>query len=277
MRAGIYLYFLLWAACLGAQTTPLEGELVTQKPTDLSHLIVRLEMAGHGNPEQAFVGMAGSFRFAALPPGDYTLTVLDERGTEITRQHVEVTPATRELKVQLPEPPGTQQPEGGVSVAQLRHKPDRRAMRDWLEARKRSEAGDHQGAAALLEEAVERDPQFAEAHANLGAQYVRLRDPARGAAEFQKAIGIDATSALYQADLALALAQLGRREEAFLWSRRALQIDSTSAVGHYVIGWLLSGSEATRAEAIRHLEIAVRSLPAAQVTLDAIRRQALTR
>lgn len=269
MRTGIYLC-LAAGACLG-QTARLEGDVIGMQATDLSHLTVRLAAAGQNIPEQAVVSVTGSFRFAHLANGNYTLSVVDEAGNEITREQVEVTPANPEIKVELPEDPAGQRPGGAVSVAQLRHKPDRRAVREWIAAGKRSEAGDYRGAAALLEKAVAHDPQFAEAHGNLGAQYVRMNQSARAVPEFERAIALDPASAMFQSNLALALAKTGRLEEAAGWARRSLQVDSTNALGHYVLGCLLLENKATRAEAFRHLEVAAATLPAARTTLDAAR------
>jgi tetratricopeptide (TPR) repeat protein len=218
------------------------------------------------------VSASGDFRFLHLAPGSYTLVVADEAGHEITREPVHVLPSNPKLKVQLPEDPNARRPGGPVSVSQLRHKPEPRALQAARKAQKLSDAGDYRGAAAQLERAVALDPQFAAAHGNLGAQYLRLRQPARAATEFQQAIALDPSVAIQQSNLALALAQLGQTAEAVRWARHALQIDSTNAVGHYVLGSILADDAGARAEAIHHLEVASRDLPVAVSALQGLKR-----
>ncbi len=269
MRAGLYLC-LLWSSCL-AQSGSLEGELSSPKPVDLSHLVVRLETANHETADQAYVSMGGDFRFLNLSQGSYTLVVTDEMGNEITRQPVSVAPSSPRLKIELPGNAAAERPGGPVSVSQLRHQPVPRALRAAVKAGKLSESGDYQGAAEQLEKAVAWDPQFAEAYGNLGAQYVRLHQPARAVAEFKRAIALDPSNALEQANLALVLARLGQLAEAGQWARHALQIDSTNAVGNYVLGCILARDAATRDDAIRHLEVAARQLPVAASALAELR------
>jgi len=269
MRILIYLSLLV-SGCL-AQSVPVEGELVAQGVTDFSHLVVRLETGGPAGSEEALVGFNGRFRFPHLAAGTYTLVVVDEADNEVTRDRVTV-PAGPFLKVKLPDRPPEPSPGAGtVSVAQLRHKADPRALRACMQAGKLSQAGDYAGAAAELEKAIEFDPQLAEAHGNLGAQYVRLNRPAEAAAQFQQAIAIDPSNAVHQSNLALALAQLDRGAEAAGWARRALRIDSTNAAAHYVLGWFLAAVSGTRREAIEHLEVAARTLPSAGRLLEALR------
>lgn len=159
-----------------------------------------------------------------------------------------------------------------MSVTQLRHKPEPHALRAAVKAQKLSASGDYSGAAAALEKAVALDPNFGEAHGNLGAQYVRLHQPARAATEFRKAIALDGTSSVQQANLALALVQIGQCAEALQWARHSLQIDSTNPLGHYILGYILAGENGGRTEAIRHLELASHTLPAAARMLEEIKR-----
>lgn len=177
------------------------------------------------------------------------------------------------MKIDLPPEMSGERPQGPVSVAQLRHQPSQRALHAALKAGKLSEAGDYRGAATQLEKAVAFDPQFAEAHGNLGAQYLRLHEPEEAAQEFRRALELDPASAPQQANLALVLAQLGKTEEAAHWSRRALQTDSTNALAHYVLGCLLVGHAATFAEGAHHLELAAHELPAAAHTLESLRQR----
>ena len=236
MRTGVLLC-LLASSCL-AQTGTLEGELTGPRLTDLSHMVVRLETADHSPVDQAIVNVSGDFRFLHLTQGTYTLVVTDESGNEIAREPVNIQSFHSQLKVELPEDRATARPQGPVSVSELRHPPERRALAAALKAQKLSESGDYRGAAAQLEKAVALDPQFAGAHTNLGAQYAHLGDFGRAEAEFRRAIALDPSSPLAQADLALVLARIGQTREAGQWARHALALDSTNPVARYVLDYL---------------------------------------
>jgi Tfp pilus assembly protein PilF len=269
MKAGVYVCLLASASL--AQTGYLEGEVSARRFTDLSHLMVRLESSNHTPAGQVPVSVGGDFRFSRIEQGSYTLVVTDQSGNEITRAPVSVLATNPQLKVELPDD-SSAAPGGPVSVSQLRHQPAPRAVRAAIKAQKLSQAGDYPGAAALLEKAVALDPQYADAHGNLGAQYLHMRQPERAAEEFRKAIALDPSSATQQSNLALALASLGQIAAAAEAARRALQLDSTNALGHYVLGCILAEHAATRADAIRHLELASRDLPAAATTLAELKR-----
>lgn len=269
-RQGVYLCLL--AANALAQSASFEGELRTRTPQDLSHLIVRLETSSPGNAEQTTVSVSGTFRFLHIAQGNYTLVVADEMGNEVTREPVSIQQTNPEVRLQLPDDPSTRPPASTVSVAQLRHTPPPRALQAAVKAQKLSAAGDYRDAAGQLEKAVALDPAYAEAHTNLGAQYVRLGQPTRAVPEFERAIALDPSSALSQANLAVVLAQLGHTADAVRWSRHALQIDSTCPVAHYVLGFILAkgGRGDVRADGIRHLQLAARTLPAAIRALDEV-------
>ena len=276
MKQGAFVC-LLAAHCL-AQSASLSGVVRTRTPGDLSHLVVRLETGNPGNTEQAMVGVGGDFRFFHVALGTYSLVVADEMGNEITREPINVQQSNPEVRVQLPDPSPAGKPGGTISVAQLRHTPPLRAFQAAVKAERLSAARDYSGAAAQLEKAVALDPAFAEAHSNLGSQYVRLGQPSRAIAEFERAIALDPASAMTQANFSLVLAQVGRTADAVRWSRHALQIDSTNPVGNYVLGFILAkgGQGPVRAEGIRHLQLAARTLPAAATALDEVQAASVT-
>ena len=267
MRAGL-CFCLLWTGCLAqSQSVSFEGELTTRQLKDLSHLLVRLETSSHVTAAQTTVTMEGFFRFFSLDPGAYTLVVSDERGNEVTREPVNILSSNPRLTVELPEDPAAAPPAGAVSVAELRHQPPARALRAAVKAGKLSQAGNYRAAAAELEKAVAWDPNYAVAHANLGAQYARLHQSARAVAEFRKSVALDPSNATAEADLALTLGQLGQIPEAAQAAQHALQIDSTNPIAHYVMGCILARGKATRDQAIVHLELAARTLPPAAKAL----------
>ena len=159
---------------------------------------------------------------------------------------------------------------GAISVARLRHRPSKQVLQAARKAQNLSQAGDYERAASEWEKVVAADPEFSEAHGNLGAQYVHLRRPSEAAAEFQRAIALDPATAQHQTNLAVVLGLLGRQEEAEVWARHAVQLDDSSALGHYVLGCLLVSGPARLAEGVQQLQIAARLLPKAHETLAAV-------
>jgi Flp pilus assembly protein TadD len=82
--------------------------------------------------------------------------------------------------------------ESGVtSVARLRHKIPKQAIKANQRATNLAKSDNHQAAASELEHAIAYDPEYATAHNNLGVQYVLLRRPEDAQREFLRAIQLD--------------------------------------------------------------------------------------
>jgi tetratricopeptide (TPR) repeat protein len=240
---------------------------------DLGWLTVRLDAPGaQGQGQTAAVTVGGDFSFLSVPEGIYTLRVVNIEGDEILSQPVTVGPANAPLSLQLPRAVAARPAGVSTSVAQLRHRPNRRALEAARKAQGLSQSGAYERAAAQWKKAVEADPEFSEAHGNLGAQYARLKRPAEAAEEFQKAIALDPATAHHQSNLALVLAQLGRLDEAESWARRAVKQENSNPTGHYVLGCILTWRAASTAEAIQELRTAARQLPRAHQVLAEIYR-----
>jgi tetratricopeptide (TPR) repeat protein len=185
--------------------------LICEGPADLSWLNVRLRsFSGPDEPSKVPVDPDGSFVIRNVPPGSYMLYVLDRHGNEITSQPLNVLEAMPAVAIRLPGRVAARPTGKTVSAARLLHKPDKRALRAAIKAQKLAQEHDYQEAAAELENAVRIDPKFAEAHNNLGVQYLRLGRYGDAAAAFRRAIEIDPTGREQQANLAVALKRIGR-------------------------------------------------------------------
>lgn len=271
-KAGTLAVLLVWA-CAAQVTLNVRGEITGGSGVDLTHLEVRLESASaHEVVEKAYVNVTGDFEIRGVAAGIYTLRVMDEAENEITSQPVEVTQANSQIAVRIQNAP--KGPTGeSISVARLRHKPDKRAMSAAVKAQKLSQAGAHARAAEELEKAVTFDPQFTEARVNLGAEYMRAGRYEEAVAAFREAVKADAATAMYQSNLAVGLAKLGQLGEAETWARSSLRLNGASPVGHYVLGCVLAARGGQVAEAIEHLRIAARTVPRAHETLAALYRK----
>jgi hypothetical protein len=268
-KIGVVVLVSVWTCA--AQGSRLRGEVEAEAPVDLGWLTVRLDPPGaRGRGETAPVSTGGDFAFPNVPEGMYTLRVINQVGDEIVAQPLTVGANNPPITVRLPRPV-VERPTGETtSVARLRHRPNRQALEAGRKAQKLSESGAYERAANEWKRAVEADPEFSEAHGNLGAQYVRLNRAGEAAEEFQKAIALDPDTARHQSNLAVALAQLGRFDEAESWARRAVQLDGSNALGHYVLGCVLTASITKVAEAIQQFQIAARQLPRAHEVLAGI-------
>src|SRR5579872_2662663 len=81
-----------------------------------------------------------------------------------------------------------QQRTGLVSAAHLRHKVPKEVTKAFGRALSLSHAGQHEKAEQQLERAIHVDPDFAEAHANLGIEYASTGAYPLAEAHFRRAI-----------------------------------------------------------------------------------------
>jgi Flp pilus assembly protein TadD len=117
-----------------------------------------------------------------------------------------------------------------VTVARLRHKTPREALKAFARAEKLSRAGNKGAAADELEKAVARDPEFAEAHCNLGVQYAQLGRLQEAAGEFERAIALDPSLSKSYYNLGLVYFQVGDVVQAERNVRRALQVSGNNSL-----------------------------------------------
>lgn len=176
---------LLWGECVCSAQIPLRGEILSAPGTNYSELSVQIETLGSaGTTQHVAVESDGRFVFRDVAPGPYRLRILDAAGGEITSESLSVL-GNVPVSVNLPERKMERPSGASVSVERLRHQPSKRALRVFLLAQKLSKANAHERAADALEKAVALDPEFIEAHGNLGVQYALLKRYERAADEFR--------------------------------------------------------------------------------------------
>src|SRR5664279_2288302 len=89
--------------------------------------------------------------------------------------------------------------------------------------------------------------------------------------ELSHATEITKPTALILGDMAFAQYGLHRRDEAMKAARQALLLDSTYGPANYLLGCLLANDAQSQREALKHLEVAARTIPAAQAMLEQAR------
>jgi tetratricopeptide (TPR) repeat protein len=121
---------------------------------------------------------------------------------------------------------------------------------------KLADAGDLQGAIAAHEAALERDPAFAQAHANLIGLYGRARNWARAEEHYRAtvALGFSLSQAHYDYAVLLGLQEKwDLAEEAY---RRAIAVNPLHAEAHNNLGQLLERRQAFEAAAAEYEQAA---------------------
>jgi Flp pilus assembly protein TadD len=169
----------------------------------------------------------------------------------------------------MPPPELAQKKPAGetISVTQLQHRVPKDAAKNFERAIKLSRAGEHEKAAAELEAALRRDPEFASAENQIGVEYSYLErwDEAENA--FRRCTDIEPSSWMGHYNLALTLYGRGYLTGAEQSTRRALALSSENPRIHLLLGELLVTHDQTRAEGLAELKFAARTLSDARWVL----------
>ena len=221
------------------------------------------------------VFIAGVSAAQNSPPGpaepSHEAIVCQEVRNDACRASLSFDEATKQ-PIYIATPPEKALP-GKVTVTQLRHKPQKQALRAIVEGSKLFDAGSHQQAAGEFEKAIVADPAYSLAHDWLGVEYFVLRRFDEARKEFERAIDLDPNFWSGHYDFAVLLSQTGDLTGAELHARRALALSNTNPHVHLLLGLLLCQGAETRAEGVEHLELAARSIPEARAILANLRQE----
>lgn len=167
-----------------------------------------------------------------------------------------------------------QKPTGEtISVKQLQHKIPKEAVKEFQRALQLSRAGEHEKAAAGLEAALRRDPEFASAENQLGVEYSYLERWEDAELAFRRVTDIEPASWMGHYNLALILYSRGDMPEAEQYTRRALALSNESPRIHLLLGELLVMRKETRAEGLTELRFAARTMSDARWVLRVLGSQ----
>ena len=266
--------FIGLSSSVAAEIPIVRGQLQMAGYAWVQGLFVNLEeVSSHLHIAQVDVHGNGSFEFRDIPTGDYVLRVTDGRGLTVCQQLVTIRRQAPDLEVRLPE--RESQGAGGgaatVSVMQLTHPPNKKAVQAFQSASRLSAAGKYEDAVSELEKAIRISPEFAAAHTNLAVQQFRLGRFEEAAAESSRAIQIGGADPLNLCNLATAQARLHRFSEAEKSARAALRLDSGYLKADLVLGFVLVDEPATRVEGITHLEKVASEFSSARQVIEQIR------
>lgn len=248
-------------------------ELQGQNPVMVADYSIQLLHMGNRTIVATALGdTLGEFSFRGLTGGRYAARVIDGSGYVVREEIVTLDGVSP--SVQLAPPRSQRTPEGAasVSVRQLLNPPSKTAVKAFTQSQKYSEEGQYQDAAVALERAIKLSPDFAEAHTNLAAQYLRLGEFERAHEQASLAMEIAGPNIRDLTNLAAAAWALGRNAEALAYARAALRLDQRALGAHYIVGSLLVLSPATLREGLHHLEIAAEKFPSAAQKVAAHRQ-----
>ncbi len=160
-----------------------------------------------------------------------------------------------------------------ISLNRLQHKIPNQAIREYIAAHEASHKGELNKAILHLQKAIKIDPDYFEAHNNLGVQWMREGNATEALSAFEHAIAIDATDSLAETNLSVALLTLGRFPEAEAAARAGLQGDGLSARARLYLALSLLEQNKARKEALFHLSKASSQLEPARKLLEQLEKE----
>ena len=260
---------LLFASCLLAQQSPrrssVRGEVRGSVPPDAQVEIQACTGGSAGGFPASAINPSGAFELRDVEAGCYRVSVvagtsgnrLYESIHDLNGTHGSLELRLRESKVERPV-------ASGISLAALRPKPSKKAAHLLEDAGRLSREGHYQEAAGKLRQAIEREPAFAEAHINLGAQLMRLGQPEVALAEFEQGRLLGIASAPLLTNIAAAQLELRRLPESEAALREAFRADEAYPQAHFILAQVLLRQKQSPQLALQHFRRAA-TLPGARV------------
>jgi len=163
------------------------------------------------------------------------------------------------------EQPSDRPINGTVSVSRLRHQVPARAQNELARSEREFLQGRVQSSVAHLRKAIAIDPDYMEAHNNLGARYIALGDNDRAVEQLEIALRLDPSSVFAQLNLSLAFYFLKRGDEAEQCARNAIRMTPEVPKAHDLLGLILQAEGKNAPEAVEHLEKSAVEFPKAHL------------
>ena len=240
--------------------------------------VVFIATSGMREEFRVFVQSSGAFELQHVPPGNYWVEVRSQDGRVIQGQLIMVTSPAFDLVIRLPPAArpvrdlvmaGSSQ---RISVSRLLSDPDGKAVRefaiaqDYLRREKLASARKH------LESALKADPEFAEAHAELGVVAYRSGNFEEAKSEFVCATKLDAALGGTWANLASIHFNEHNYEAAEEAALQGLAQSPKIAKLHYLAGAAQLARRRVTKETIAHFEQAAEAFPQAAEILSKLRK-----
>ena len=225
-------------------------------------LIPKSAQAESATKQKLLVPANGNFDFGKLAPGDYQLRVRDLSGhVLVERMQTVGTSKTQPILVFVADPNWTLEYTNSVSMSSLQHKTPKRALQALQTGKKTLDSGDEQATIKHLQEAVELDPDFAEAHGDLAIMYARQGRLDQALEHAQTAFQLNPRLSEAGCNVALLLMNLKRYPEAERVARGLVSDRYLSSLPHGVLAISLIEQRKDLEEALKHLNDAARAIP----------------
>ncbi|MDQ6759962.1 MAG: tetratricopeptide repeat protein [Acidobacteriota bacterium] len=248
--------------------SPIRGEVEHAPGDRVFDLNVELyEQDRHMLVEKAPVAWDGTFELRQAGTGNYEIRLVNQLGNTIRTEYATLNGATPTLRFRLPAE-GRNTPGGAVSLSMLKHRENRKAMREFQRAVKADASGDAESSFAHLNQSIALDPGYAPAHNQLGLMLATRGNQESALVEFQKTVQLDPALIIPHANLAVALFRVDRFDEAEAQARAALQLDPNYAKAHYVLALCLIRQHKRTDDALAELRQSSQAFPQARELLE---------
>lgn len=245
----------------------LTGRLTGVSNESFSRLRVFItSVGGRTIYAESQVDPTGGFDIAFLGHGVFELQVVALDGSPVHQQAITL-PFMGSLVVDLKRSQSAT-PRPPISLARLRHKANKQAARKYKDAQAAAARADHRAAIRLLNEALALDPEFYEALNNLGVAHARLEEWDAAREAFARAVSIDGTDPIAEANLAYVELRRGAFASAESAARASLRADAVSPRAHLYLALSLLNQNKSRNEAISHLTRVQDEMPDARRLLE---------
>jgi tetratricopeptide (TPR) repeat protein len=272
----IFIAAVLWVAMLNAQAPEriftLTGEIQSGDATPLGGFYVEFYGSqDHALAERVLTGSDGRFQVYNATPGWYTIRVLAAPGDEAIVEEYRQIGSGGPLVLRLPARSRQETPGGIISLRELRHPVKKEAFRCVAEAQRFADKHETEKAFAKLEEAVRIDPEYRDAHTNLGVAYARAGHVEEAMQHFRRALEIGPPDVILYSNLSWSLLATQQFSEAEAFGRKAIALDASNAKAHLVLGNALAMQPGKEAEAVTQLQIAAPKEPQASALIERVR------
>ncbi|MGH9429185.1 MAG: tetratricopeptide repeat protein [Terriglobia bacterium] len=196
------------------------------------------------------LGYEGAFAFEGLLPGPYLLTLEREDEATIGRAvEIKSYPAPKVIFLEITLNKESASVREIVTDASSREfsalkqapsQVSRKALRAFEQAAKESASGSSAKAIILLKRAIHEQPDYYEAHNNLGVQYQKLQQWDQAIQSYRRAIELRPNSAQARVNVAAVFLEQGQIQSAVDSLEAARKAEPGSAYVHLVLGELYS-------------------------------------
>lgn len=227
---------------------------VSNRGADLAGFRVLLIDQSNNVPASTDIAVNGSFTFPHVPRGFYMLRLVDTAGRSICESTLSVTDLVETVQLRVPAKrnPGSSESET-VSLAELRHKPPKQALREADNGIAAAHGGKLDKAIAHFERCLKIDPEFAAARQALANLYLLKHDDQHAAAHLEALLRQRTTSVWAWANLSAVRFRLGQASEAETAARRTLRLDEKNQIAQHILGISLAAEGRNPEEALASL------------------------